>query len=277
MKQTLTPSKMRSARALAARSLKEISKLSGVEVSTMLDFERGLQPSLGERTEAVERALEKLGARLEEDGSVSLAGPAPQPSSTAGDPYRWITAQDLVAWGATRDGQAHLSELVGRLILATVGPEAKLRFPAGDSVQFSGWDGVCTTAVGAGHVPAGVSVWEFTVQRAGIGGKASRDIGKRSKGPTGVDRADTTFLFVTLQRMPNKDIWAKDELAEGVWKNVVAIDSDELVCQSACKFDPVSASNFGSDAHLMTASRIMLHRAIVLREGQFSRAHTFVV
>src|ERR1700693_5820085 len=41
------------------------------------------------------------------------------------------------------------------------------------------------------------------------------------------------------------------------------------VCQSACKF--------GSDAYWMTASRIMLHRAIVLREGQFSRAHTFVV
>lgn len=229
MKQTLTPSKMRSARALAARSLKEISKLSGVEVSTLLDFERGLQPSLGERIEAVERALEKVGARFEEDGSVSLAGPAPQPSSTAGDPHRWITAQDLVAWGATRDGQAHLSELVGRLILATAGPEVRLRFPAGDSVQFSGWDGVCTTDVGAGHVPAGVSVWEFTVQRAGIGGKASRDIGKRSKGPTGVDRDDTTFLFVTLQRMPNKDILAKDELAKGVWKNVVAIDSDELV------------------------------------------------
>jgi hypothetical protein len=38
-----------------------------------------------------------------------------------------------------------------------------------------------------------------------------------------------------------------------------------------------SAPKFGSDACLMTASRIMLHRAIVLREGQFSRAHTFVV
>ena len=38
-----------------------------------------------------------------------------------------------------------------------------------------------------------------------------------------------------------------------------------------------SASKIGSDACLMTASRIMLHRAIVLREGQFSRAHTFVV
>ena len=33
----------------------------------------------------------------------------------------------------------------------------------------------------------------------------------------------------------------------------------------------------GSDACLMTASQIMLHRAIVLREGQFLRAHTFVV
>jgi hypothetical protein len=42
-------------------------------------------------------------------------------------------------------------------------------------------------------------------------------------------------------------------------------------------FDPRPASNVGSDACSMTASQIMLHRAIVLREGQFLRAHTFVV
>lgn len=60
--------------------------------------------------------------------------------------------------GCDPRGQQGLSELVGRLILATVGPEAKLRFPTGDSVQFSGWDGVCTTAVGAGHVPRRLGV-----------------------------------------------------------------------------------------------------------------------
>ncbi len=37
------------------------------------------------------------------------------------------------------------------------------------------------------------------------------------------------------------------------------------------------SGNFGSDAYLMTASRITRRRAIVLREGQFSRAHTFAV
>jgi hypothetical protein len=41
--------------------------------------------------------------------------------------------------------------------------------------------------------------------------------------------------------------------------------------------DCVSACNFGSDAYLMTALRITRCRAIVLREGQFSRAHTFAV
>jgi hypothetical protein len=46
------------------------------------------------------------------------------------------------------------------------------------------------------------------------------------------------------------------------WSNVIKIASEPKI---------------GSDACLMTASRIMLYRAIVLREGQFSRAHTFVV
>ena len=38
-----------------------------------------------------------------------------------------------------------------------------------------------------------------------------------------------------------------------------------------------SAIKAGSDAYLMTASGIMRHRAIVLREGQVLHAHTFVV
>jgi hypothetical protein len=43
------------------------------------------------------------------------------------------------------------------------------------------------------------------------------------------------------------------------------------------KLEADEGSNLGSDAYLMTTSQIRWRRAIVLREGQFSRAHTFAV
>jgi hypothetical protein len=220
---------LRSARALAAKSLKDISAASGLDIWAISDFESGLTASLGEHAAAVERALAALGIRFEHDGSISLESPAAPPVLQAGEPFRWITAQDLSNWGGTRDGQEGLPELISRLILATVGPSAKLRFPAGDSIQFAGWDGICTIPVGAGSVPDGVSVWEFGAQRTGVRGKADQDYGKRSTGPTTVERQETTFVFVTPQRWPQKDQWSREKLAEGVWKQVLAYDGDDLV------------------------------------------------
>jgi hypothetical protein len=69
-----------------------------------------------------------------------------------------VVQEDLANWGGSRDGQERLPELVGRLILATVGPPRICDFPAGDSVLFAGWDGICTIATGRGKVPDGVSV-----------------------------------------------------------------------------------------------------------------------
>jgi len=42
--------------------------------------------------------------------------------------------------------------LLSRLIYATLGPAAIVRFPSDESVQYSGWDGVCTVAAGSGFV-----------------------------------------------------------------------------------------------------------------------------
>jgi hypothetical protein len=229
MTANLTRPILRSARALAAKSLKEIAAASGVDAWTISDFETGLIPSLGEHAADVLRALTDAGIRFETDGSISCATPSVPPAGEVGEPYRWITAHDLSTWGSTREGQQELPELIGRLILATVGPGARLRFPAGDSVQFAGWDGVCEIQVGTGNVPDGVSVWEFGAQRLGIRKKADDDYRKRSAGPTTVERSETTFIFVTPQRWSPKDGWSQKKRPEGIWKQVLAIDGDDLV------------------------------------------------
>jgi hypothetical protein len=218
-----------SARALTAQSLKDVSVASGVNFWTLSDFEQGLLGSLGEHSQAVERAMAGFGVRFAPDGSVAVeTAPAP-PQLLAGDPFRWIEAQDLGNWGSSRDGQERLPEMVGRLVLATVGPAADFRFPAGDSILFAGWDGICSIATGRGKVPDGVSVWEVGTQRTRIREKANEDYEKRSKGPTTVDRKNTTYVFVTPQRWPKKETWRRQKIAEGIWKEISIIDGDDLV------------------------------------------------
>ena len=86
-----------------------------------------------------------FGVRFEPDGSVAIDTSPSPPQLQAGAPFRWIEAQDLANWGGSRDGQERAPELVGRLILATVGPAADFRFPAGDSVLFAGvGPGICS-------------------------------------------------------------------------------------------------------------------------------------
>lgn len=142
---------------------------------------------------------------------------------------RWIEAHDLVQWAGTRDGQERMPELISRLLIAAHGPSAALRFPSGDSVQHSGWDGLSETLSGSAYVPAGSLAWEIGSQRTKITQKADEDFEKRMDKPLGVDPATTTYMFVTPQRWPQKSRWLEEKRKLGVWKDVQAIDGDELV------------------------------------------------
>ena len=120
-------------------------------------------------------------------------------------------------------------ELVSRLILAVYGPAAALRFPSDDSIQYSGWDGVCDAPSNSTYIPSGKSVWEIGTQRAQIEKKAQADYVKRTAKSLGVNPSETCFFFFTPQRWPLKDVWAVERRAEGVWRDVRVIDGDTLV------------------------------------------------
>jgi hypothetical protein len=128
-----------------------------------------------------------------------------------------VNATHLSQWGERRDGQAGMPELLRRLIYATLGPAAAVRFPSDESVQYPGWDGVCTVAAGSGFVPDGESVWEIGAQRTAIRAKAEADFLKRSANPLGRDPHKTTFVFVTPQRFVGKQAVT---LACAIRKNV---------------------------------------------------------
>lgn len=142
-------------------------------------------------------------------------------------PQGWVDATDLNLWANRRDAQSSLPQLVRRLVHATIEQIQRINFPAGDSVQMGGWDGIVCAMQDNAFVPAGYSVWEFGVTRD-IKGKADSDYHKRSTKPLNITPAETTFIFVTLRRWGKKDDWVHEKNKEGIWAEVRAYDADDL-------------------------------------------------
>lgn len=231
MTDMITPSarQVKAARALLAWTQGQLAKEAGIATSTLADFERGERTPVANNVQAITVALEQQGIRFTDGGAVTgPPGRAAAVPVAGGQVLRWITAQDLSQWAARRDGPAGFPELISRLIVVSCGPIA-LRFPADESILHAGWDGIAETSVATAFVPEGASVWELGAQRQRIERKAEDDYTKRTAEPLGVNRAETTYMFVTPHRWPLKDEWAAAKRAEGIWKDVRVLDGDSLV------------------------------------------------
>ena len=226
----LSPEQVKAARALLAWSQQELAANARVSPSTVADFERGMRTPVANNALAIREVLESKGLQFIAGGVVEKAMlPAPPPSLHPGMLLRWVNGTHLSQWGERRDGQSGIPELLSRLIYATVGPAAAVHFPSDESVQYPGWDGICTAPSGAGFVPSGKSGWEIGAQRRAIRAKADEDFAKRSADALGQDPLDTTFVFVTPQRFIGKDKWVAEKKALGIWRDVSVIDGDDLV------------------------------------------------
>ena len=64
---------------------------------------------------------------------------------------KWITSTDIKQWADRREAQSVLPELVARLIRATASNIAQIRFPSGDAVHLTGWDGILETSESVYH------------------------------------------------------------------------------------------------------------------------------
>jgi hypothetical protein len=149
-------------------------------------------------------------------GRGGVAGPNPE----------LATAEDLIGFAPRLPAREFLPHLLRRLLAATPGIRA-VSVRAGDGIDIPGIDGRAESTLTSPYVPSGSSAWEF-----GTGedpqDKAQKDYRKRMDEPVDVDRAATTFVAVTMRRFRNKDTWAAERRAEGVWRDVWARDADDL-------------------------------------------------
>lgn len=138
---------------------------------------------------------------------------------------RWIDATKLKDWASCRDCQEHLPLVIRRLIRATAPDISHINFPAGDSVVYSGWDGILKVSVSTEYIPEGLSAWEFGSSEK-IEKKADKDYQKRKENPLDINPSETTFIFVTPRIWSNKSTWCEEKKKESFWKDVRVYDAE---------------------------------------------------
>jgi hypothetical protein len=138
-----------------------------------------------------------------------------------------LNSTRLDQWADQREAQDTLPRLVRRLVATSNLKIRRLDFPAGESVQFGGWDGLLTVEDGNAFIPRGTSAWEFGTG-ADIRRKANEDYQKRTENPLSLNRAETVFIFVTPRKWASKAEWIKERKAEAQWREVRAYDAADL-------------------------------------------------
>src|SRR5262245_54562882 len=139
----------------------------------------------------------------------------------------YVDAWDLHVEASRLEAREMLPRLVRTLLVATPGVTG-VSVQAGEGIGMPGWDGRAEGGAGSAYVPAGPSVWE-TGAGENPRDKAQKDYRNRIRDPRGVDPASTAFVFVTPRRWgEDKDAWARERQTEGIWREVVALDADDL-------------------------------------------------
>ncbi len=139
----------------------------------------------------------------------------------------FINALAIRRWAERVDARSTLPQVIRRLATATVKSITEIAFPAHESVQRSGFDGVIVCNDGNAWVPSGRSVWELTV-KGRIKSKADDDFAKRTAETLKEVQERSVFILATPRHWQNKDDWVAERAEDGDWKEVRAYDCDDL-------------------------------------------------
>lgn len=139
-----------------------------------------------------------------------------------------IKARQIADWADTQiNARALLPVLLRKLVHSTGIDLRNVDFPGYDNSQRKGSDGYVEAGAATPWVPDGISHWEFgTDQRPSS--KAESDYAARLTSVDSVERANSTFVFVTPRNWPGKTAWEKRKNKASDWKAVRAFDASDL-------------------------------------------------
>jgi hypothetical protein len=142
-----------------------------------------------------------------------------RPGLAAGD--------DLLGWPSIV-AAGEFPRLIRRLVWETAPDAVQLGFPAGSGTSAGDWDGSVRTVKGNAKVPAGLSVWELSVEKSGITAKANSDFDKRTSTPDGSPTSDAEYIEAILRPWPDRRTWAAGKNGVRRWKNVRGYGVDDI-------------------------------------------------
>jgi hypothetical protein len=142
--------------------------------------------------------------------------------------HRYITSTQIADWASTKEAESDLPKLIRRLIHATVN-SSSCDFPAGDSINSSGFDGELFCRQETPWTPSGQSYWEVS-RRHDVTKKANEDYDKRTDNQQTdeITRNQSTLIIVTARKWSQKKKWVKKKCEANEWQAIRAFDADDL-------------------------------------------------
>ena len=139
-----------------------------------------------------------------------------------------ITAKQIHNWAENNIEARHLLPVLLRKLVHSTGHKLRhVDFPGYDNAERKGWDGTIEADAVSPWIPEGKSCWELGTS-TNPRNKAENDYSARLASVSRVERAESTFVFVTPRDWPGKTEWAKSKQATGNWKAVRAFDASDL-------------------------------------------------
>ena len=145
----------------------------------------------------------------------------------------FVSADSLRKWAEKLEARSVFPHLIRRLVIATGTGITEVHFPAYESVQRPGFDGVVTCTGGNAWLPTGKSVWELSTED-GVANKAQRDFDKRTINPDTKtpkeEQSQAFYIFLTPRRFNQKAEWAAEQAKSPhcFWRGVRAYDADDV-------------------------------------------------
>ena len=140
-----------------------------------------------------------------------------------------IDRAHIEQWAEMQSTKGDFPQLIRRLVYASVTPYLlKGNIPYGSAVFMGGWDGEVEASQQTEFMPLGKSILEFGTNGA-FKQKAESDYTKRTaEDYDGLNKAETTFIFMTPRVWGDKKDWEDEKKNKGVWKDVRVYDSSVL-------------------------------------------------
>lgn len=140
-----------------------------------------------------------------------------------------LDRSQIEQWADTNNAKGDFPLLVLKLVYASTPELTKCNIPFGSAVNMGGFDGEVETSQGSAYIPKGKCILEFGTNKD-FKTKAEGDYTTRTeKDYKGLNKAETTFLFMTPRCWGNKKDWEEEKKKECIWKDVRVYDSTLLV------------------------------------------------